>query len=63
MTKRKTLRMVVTVTVPIGMSASQARLEVRTLINDQTTYYADHGDVKARGVRALPRDVLARAML
>lgn len=51
--KRKILRLVVVVTVPSGMTAAQARREVRTLINDQTTYYADPRDVLARSVRPL----------
>ena len=55
--KRKHIRMAVTVSVPHWMSASQARREVRTLVNDQSSYMS-HGPnyeeptVKARKVEA-----------
>ena len=36
--KSKTVAMSVTVRVPAWMTAAQARLEVRTLVNDQANY-------------------------
>jgi hypothetical protein len=36
--KRKTVRMLVEVSVPVGLSAVDARREVRSLINDQCEY-------------------------
>lgn len=39
---RKTVRIYVEVTVPTWMTVSQARREVRTLINNQSNYM-DHG--------------------
>lgn len=53
MKARKTVTMLLTVSVPKGMSATQARLEVRTLVNHQCNYAADEGDVKVRRLRAL----------
>lgn len=47
---RKTLTMLLTVSVPREMSAADARREVRTLINEQRNYYADEGYVKVRGL-------------
>lgn len=51
MSKRKTMTMILTVTVPAEMSAAHARLEVRTLINEQCNYSAESGDVKVRQLR------------
>ncbi len=36
--KRKTVRMLVEVSVPVGLPAAQARKEVRSLINDQCEF-------------------------
>jgi hypothetical protein len=36
--KRKTVRMIVEVSVPVGLPAAAARREVRSLINDQCEY-------------------------
>lgn len=52
---RKTVWVMVKLSVPVTMSAAAARLEARTLINDACTYYADPGDVKARAVQPAPR--------
>lgn len=49
--KRKQVTMTVTVSVPVDMSAADARREVRTLINEQCNYSADYGDVKAKAIR------------
>ena len=51
MAKRKRLQMLVTVSVPADMPASDARREVRTLISEQCFYSADEGDVKAISVK------------
>lgn len=51
--KRKTILCVVKVSAPREFSAAAIRREVRTLINEQTTYYADHGDIKALAVQPL----------
>lgn len=48
---RKTVTMVLTVSVPVDMSAAEARREVRTLVNEQCNYSADEGDVKVRQLR------------
>ncbi len=48
--RRKVITMKVKVSVPKDMTAQQARREVRTLINEQTTWSADQGDVKALAV-------------
>lgn len=53
---RKTIRLLLTVSVPAEMSAADARREVRTLINDQCNYDADPGDVRARAVKPLTYD-------
>lgn len=47
----KTVTMLVTVSVPMEMSASDARREVRTLVNEQCNYAAEPEDVKVRGIR------------
>lgn len=51
---RKKVTMLVTVSVPVAMTAAQARREVRTLITDQCNYSADEGDVKALKVKSAP---------
>lgn len=51
---RKRLTMVVRVSVPYGMTAAQARREVKTLISEQCNYGDyDLDDVKALAVRAV----------
>lgn len=57
MAKRKRVTMLFTVSVPTDASASDARREVRTLINEQCNYYLDYGDVKAVSVTAAPRNL------
>ncbi len=52
--KRKLVSMKLTVSVPANMPAAQARLEVRTLVNDQCNYSADEDDVKVRSLQAAP---------
>jgi len=61
--KRKTVTMLVTVSVPArasfyyherAVTAADARREVRTLIADQTNYFLDPEDVKVRAVRPVP---------
>lgn len=49
---RKFVTIALTVSVPLDMSHAQARLEVRTLINEQSNHTADYGEVKAFAVRA-----------
>lgn len=49
--KRKTVTMLVKVSVPANMPAAMARREVRTLINDQSGYYSEPGDVRCKAVR------------
>lgn len=52
--RRKTVTMLVTVSVPVDMPAWEARREVRTLINEQSNWSGewDQGDVKVRRLRA-----------
>ena len=57
----KTMRVLVTLIVPRDMTAIQARREVRTLINDQSHYAADPGDVRARKVSGAPIDITRKA--
>lgn len=53
--KRKQVRMMVTVSVPAGMTAANARLEVRTWIGDLCGYFSeiDESDVKVRSVKGV----------
>lgn len=51
MAKRKTLTMLLSVSVPLEMPASDARREVRTLIKHQCFYSADEGDLRVKGLR------------
>ena len=54
---RKTVRMLVTVTVPDELSEAHARREVRTLINDHSHYLSlDEGDIKVRSVKPAPKE-------
>lgn len=53
--KKKTLTILLTVSVPIDMNHRDACREVRCLINDQANYMADYGDVKARKVGGIPK--------
>lgn len=58
MAKRKTLQVLVTLTVPVGRSAAWARKEARYLINEGVGYYCNAGDedgVKARSVKAVSK--------
>lgn len=58
MRKRKFVTMLVRVSVPVDMTASQARLEVRTLVNEQCNHSADYEDVKVRAIRPVnPRRI------
>lgn len=52
MKRRKKVTMLVTVSVPVAMTAAQARREVRSLVTDQCNYAADPDEVKAVKVRA-----------
>jgi hypothetical protein len=56
MSKRKTVTMLVRVSVPVDMTAAEARREVRTLINDQSNYMADPDDVRVKSCAASPTD-------
>lgn len=58
--KRKTITMTVTVSVPAWLTTAQARKEVRTLINESTVWghrkpgtftEIEHGDIKVRGLK------------
>lgn len=55
--KRKIVPVLIYLSVPATMSAAAARLEARTLINDQSNYYADPGDVRVRKIRAMPKEL------
>lgn len=52
--KHKAVNMLVSVRVPVGMTAKQARAEVRSLINDQCNHKADEGDVRTVRVTPVP---------
>lgn len=52
MRTRKKITMLLTVSVPINMSAAQARKEVRTLVTDQCNWAAEFDEVKA--IRCAP---------
>lgn len=56
--RKKTLQMLISVSVPRDMPAAKARKEVRTLINDQSNWHFDvePGDVKAIAVRAAGKE-------
>lgn len=49
---RKRLTMLVTVSVPYGMSAAQARKEVKCLVTEQCNWSAEPDDVKALAVKS-----------
>lgn len=51
MAKRKIVTMLVTVSVPSGTTAAEARREVRTLINNQSNYSLDFDEVKCRQIK------------
>lgn len=51
MRKRKQFTMILTVSVPLDMTAAQARREVRTLVSEQCNYSAECEDIKAIGCR------------
>lgn len=55
MRTRKRIPMLVTVSVPVGMTAAEARREVRTLITEQCNWRADSDDVKAIAVRPVKK--------
>ena len=55
MKTRKRFRLIVEVSVPVGMTAAEARREVKTLISDQCNYAADPDDIKALSVKAAPK--------
>src|SRR3546814_19607815 len=52
---RKQLTLLVTVSVPVDMSAVQARREVRTLLSEQCKWGTQPEDVKAVSVKPIPR--------
>jgi hypothetical protein len=56
--KRKTVRMLVTVTVPAKLTAAQARREVRTLINEQCNYLDFDEPVRVRSCSPVRRGVM-----
>lgn len=60
MKRRKAVEMTVRVTVPITMSARDARREVRTLITHQCNWRADVDDVKAIKVAAAGRRLVRK---
>lgn len=49
---RKSLTMLVTVSVPINMTVWQARKEVKCLVTEQCNWMADQEDVKALAVKS-----------
>lgn len=57
MTKtRKRVTMLVTVSIPAGYSAADARREVRSLVAEQCNYAMDYDEVKLIGVRPAKKD-------
>lgn len=60
--RRKTVRMVVEVTVPHWMTAAQARREVRYSVGSDNSGYLSHGpdyeevSVRCKGVRPAPKE-------
>lgn len=60
MRKRKIVHISLAVSVPVDMSAAEARKEVRTLINHQANWSAEPEDVKVRRCVAAPRVYRAR---
>lgn len=50
MKKRKFVTMTIVVSVPAEMSAMDARREVRTLVNHQSNFRFDEGDVRVRRI-------------
>ncbi len=48
--RRRTVSMHVVVIVPMETTPKLARLEVRTLINDQCNYHLDPGDVRVKKI-------------
>ncbi|MBO9428163.1 hypothetical protein [Sulfitobacter sp. R18_1] len=55
MPKKKTHYVLVRVSAPEDMGATQVRKEVRSLINDQCNHSADEGDIRAAKVSAVPK--------
>lgn len=53
--KTKLVRMDLTVRVPASLTAAQARLEVRTLVNEQCNYNVDEGEVRVSKLRPAAR--------
>ena len=53
--KRNQVTMRVTVSVPAGTSAAQARNEVRSLLRYGASYWLDHEDIKAIAVKPAKR--------
>jgi hypothetical protein len=56
--KRKTVRMLVTITVPAKLTAAEARREVRTLINEQCNYLDLDSPVKVLSVTPVTRGMM-----
>lgn len=48
--KRKTLELLITVSVPTDMRIAQVRKEVKTLVNEQCNYSADEGDIRIKRI-------------
>lgn len=58
MAKRKTVRMLVAITVPAKLTAAEARREVRTLINEQCNYLDLDSPVKVMSVTPVTRGMM-----
>ena len=56
MSQRKQVTMIVVVKVPAGMTAAEARREVRSLISTQSNWSADAEDVKVASVKPIPKE-------
>ncbi len=61
MPRKKVHHVLVRVSAPSDLSAAEVRREVRTLINEQANWAADHGDVRAQKVAPAPKALLPRA--
>lgn len=51
---RPLISLLVSVTVPEGMTVEQVRKEIRCLVNEQCNWAANPEDIRIKGVRALP---------
>lgn len=57
MVKRRTCKVLVTLSYPDGVTAAQARREARTLINENCAFALDYGAVKVRQMQPVKSGV------